>query len=68
MFYRESGDGGRTAGAGGAADGADDAQVDWYVVLDGDAQLSIGCRYTTAAAAAVTAACATVVGSVRRTT
>ena len=80
VVYRESGEGSRTAGADGApdstdstdgtdgTDGTDRAQVDWYVVLDGDAQLSIGCRHTTAAAAAVAAACATVVGSVRRTT
>jgi hypothetical protein len=41
-------------------------EVDWFVVLDGDAQLSIGCRHTPAAAEAVRAACAVVVGSVRR--
>jgi len=46
----------------------DAAQVDWYVVLDGEAQLSVGCRHTAAGAAAVAAACATVVGSLRRTT
>lgn len=40
--------------------------VDWYVVLDGDAQLSIGCRHTPAGAAASRSACAVVVGSVRR--
>ncbi|TQM15383.1 type VII secretion-associated protein [Pseudonocardia kunmingensis] len=39
--------------------------VDWFVVLDGDAQLSVGCRHTAAGAAAVAAACAVVVGSVR---
>ena len=50
------------------AAGPDAAQVDWYVVLDGDAQLSVGCRHTAAGAAAVAAACATVVGSLRRTT
>jgi hypothetical protein len=64
------------AAAGGAAEEADDApegpradatQVDWYVVLDGDAQLSVGCRYTTSGASEVAAACATVVGSLRRT-
>lgn len=38
--------------------------IDWYVVLDGPAQLSVGCRATPAGAAAVRAACATVVGSV----
>ena len=50
------------------AAGPDAAQVDWYVVLDGEAQLSVGCRHTTAGASAVAAACATVVGSLRRTT
>jgi type VII secretion-associated protein (TIGR03931 family) len=40
--------------------------VEWYVVLDGDAQLSVGCRHTPAHAAMVRAACATVVASVRR--
>jgi type VII secretion-associated protein (TIGR03931 family) len=39
--------------------------VDWFVVLDGDAQLSIGCRHTAAGAEAVRAACAAVVASVR---
>jgi type VII secretion-associated protein (TIGR03931 family) len=47
-------------------DGAN-ADVDWFVVLDGDAQLSIGCRHTRAGAAEVAAACATVVRSARRT-
>jgi type VII secretion-associated protein (TIGR03931 family) len=41
--------------------------VDWFVVLDGDAQLSVGCRRTAAGADAVRAACAAVVASVRRT-
>jgi type VII secretion-associated protein (TIGR03931 family) len=60
VAYREvAADGGR---------GADAAEVDWYVVLDGDAQLSVGCRHTTAGAAAVRAACATVVASLHRTT
>ena len=45
-------------------DGA--ARVEWHVVLDGDAQLSVGCRHTAANAGAVRAACAVVVGSVRR--
>jgi type VII secretion-associated protein (TIGR03931 family) len=45
----------------------DPTTVDWYVVLDGDAQLSVGCRHTTAGAEPVRAACATVVGTVRRT-
>jgi type VII secretion-associated protein (TIGR03931 family) len=49
------------------ADGASGADVDWYVVLDGDAQLSVGCRATPAGTDAVGAACATVVGSLRRT-
>jgi type VII secretion-associated protein (TIGR03931 family) len=40
--------------------------VEWSVVLDGDAQLSVGCRHTPAGEAAVRAACAVVVGSVRR--
>jgi type VII secretion-associated protein (TIGR03931 family) len=39
--------------------------VDWFVVLDGDAQLSVGCRHTAAGAEAVRAACAVVVASVR---
>jgi type VII secretion-associated protein (TIGR03931 family) len=39
--------------------------VDWFVVLDRDAQLSVGCRHTAAGAAAVLAACAVVVASVR---
>ena len=49
------------------AGGASAADVDWYVVLDGDAQLSVGCRHTRARADDVRAACATVVGSLRRT-
>jgi type VII secretion-associated protein (TIGR03931 family) len=40
--------------------------VDWFVVLDGDAQLSIGCRHTAAGVEAVRAACAIVVASVGR--
>lgn len=40
--------------------------VEWFVVLDGDAQLSVGCRHTPSGEAAVRAACAVVVGSVRR--
>jgi type VII secretion-associated protein (TIGR03931 family) len=39
--------------------------VDWFVVLDGDAQLSVGCRHTAVGAEAVRAACAAVVASVR---
>jgi type VII secretion-associated protein (TIGR03931 family) len=44
----------------------DGAVVEWYVVLDGDAQLSVGCRHTRAGTDAVRAACAVVVGSIRR--
>jgi type VII secretion-associated protein (TIGR03931 family) len=51
----------REAGGGTTGD------VDWYVVLDGDAQLSVGCRHTPTGENAVGAACATVVGSLRRT-
>lgn len=40
--------------------------VEWFVVLDGDAQLSVGCRHTPSGTDAVWAACAVVVGSVRR--
>ncbi|MDT7581945.1 MAG: hypothetical protein QOK35_3209 [Pseudonocardiales bacterium] len=54
VAYRESGGG--TAG-----------DVDWYVVLEGDAQLSVGCRHTQAGTGPVAAACVTVVGSVHRT-
>jgi type VII secretion-associated protein (TIGR03931 family) len=39
--------------------------VDWFVVLDRDAQLSVGCRHTPAGAEAVRADCAVVVASVR---
>jgi type VII secretion-associated protein (TIGR03931 family) len=39
--------------------------VDWFVVLDGDAQLSVGCRHTAVGAEVVRAACAAVVASVR---
>jgi type VII secretion-associated protein (TIGR03931 family) len=53
VVYQEAG---RTSGA----------DVDWYVVLDGDAQLSVGCRHTPAGTDAVRAACVTVVGSLRR--
>jgi type VII secretion-associated protein (TIGR03931 family) len=38
--------------------------VDWFVVLDGDAQVSVGCRHTAAGTDAVRAACSVVVGSV----
>jgi type VII secretion-associated protein (TIGR03931 family) len=40
--------------------------VDWFVVLDGDSQLSIGCRHTATGERPVRAACAVVVASVRR--
>jgi type VII secretion-associated protein (TIGR03931 family) len=43
-----------------------DVTVDWYVVLDGAAQLSVGCRHTGAGARDVAAACAAVVRSLRR--
>jgi type VII secretion-associated protein (TIGR03931 family) len=39
--------------------------VDWFVLLEGDAQFSVGCRHNPTGAAAVAAACALVVGSVR---
>jgi type VII secretion-associated protein (TIGR03931 family) len=39
--------------------------VDWFVVLDRDAQLSVGCRHTPAGTEAVRAACVAVVASVR---
>jgi type VII secretion-associated protein (TIGR03931 family) len=38
--------------------------VDWFVLLEGDAQFSVGCRHNPTGAAAVAAACALVVGSV----
>ena len=40
-------------------------EVDWFVIMDDTAQLSVGCRHTSVTAAAVRAACATVVASVR---
>jgi type VII secretion-associated protein (TIGR03931 family) len=40
--------------------------VDWFVLLDGDAQLSVGCRYTATGNETVLAACAVVVASLRR--
>lgn len=40
--------------------------VDWFVLLDGDSQLSVGCRHTAPGAPAVGAACGVVVESVRR--
>jgi len=46
------------------ADGRTD--IEWFVVLDGDAQLSVGCRHTARGAQAVAAACDVVVGSIAR--
>jgi type VII secretion-associated protein (TIGR03931 family) len=57
------------AGRGGTAyrqEEADGTVVDWFVLLDGDAQLSVGCRSTRANATAVREACALVVASVGR--
>jgi type VII secretion-associated protein (TIGR03931 family) len=47
-------------------EGPDGTAVEWFVVLDGAAQLSVGCRHTAAGADRVRAACAVVVASVRR--
>src|SRR5919107_4929984 len=52
VTYRETGPG----GTDGTGPSADPAEVDWYVLLDGEAQLSVGCRHTAAHAAAVTRA------------
>ncbi|GAY10163.1 type VII secretion-associated protein [Pseudonocardia sp. N23] len=41
-----------------------DGRVDWTVVLDGTAQLSVGCRHGPVASASLLAACAEVVASV----
>ncbi|WP_028926902.1 type VII secretion-associated protein [Pseudonocardia acaciae] len=41
------------------------AEVDWYVLFDRDAQLSVGCQRTPAGADAVRAACAEVIASIR---
>ncbi len=75
VTYRETGRGPHPDGsdraesdrAGSGRADVDGAEVDWYVVLDGDAQLSVGCRHTAAGAARVAAACATVVDSLHRT-
>lgn len=40
--------------------------VDWYVLFDRGYQLSVGCRHTAAGTDRVAVACATVVGSARR--
>jgi type VII secretion-associated protein (TIGR03931 family) len=37
--------------------------IDWYVLFDRDAQLSVGCRHTAAGAATVAAACAEVLAT-----
>lgn len=42
-----------------------DAVVDWYVIFDGSAQLSVGCQHTAAGAAAVGTGCEAVVASLR---
>ncbi|MCW2719273.1 type VII secretion-associated protein [Pseudonocardia sp.] len=55
---------GRAVTAYRQADG--EAVVAWFVLLDEDAQLSVGCRHTPAAERAVRAACEVVVGSLRR--
>jgi type VII secretion-associated protein (TIGR03931 family) len=57
----------RVAGRDGVAYRQEDAGgtvVEWFVVLVGDAQLSVGCRHTPANADAVRSACARVVASV----
>ena len=57
------------AGRAGAAyrqEEDDGTVVEWFVVLDGDAQLSVGCRSTRANAGTVRAACHRVVASVAR--
>jgi type VII secretion-associated protein (TIGR03931 family) len=40
--------------------------VDWYVLFERDAQLSVGCQHTAAGAAAVARACAAVVATLHR--
>ncbi|MGH3568954.1 MAG: type VII secretion-associated protein [Pseudonocardia sp.] len=40
--------------------------IDWYVLLDGDDQLSVGCQYTVSGAVEVRRACELVLRSVRR--
>jgi type VII secretion-associated protein (TIGR03931 family) len=44
----------------------DGPPVEWFVLLEGDAQFSVGCRHNPAGATEVRAACALVVGSVHR--
>jgi type VII secretion-associated protein (TIGR03931 family) len=41
----------------------DGASVDWYVVLKGKAQVSVGCQYPPGDKDSVTAACRQVVGT-----
>jgi type VII secretion-associated protein (TIGR03931 family) len=41
------------------------AEVDWYVIFERDAQLSVGCQHTPGGVEAVRAACVEVVGSLR---
>ncbi|HTF50279.1 MAG TPA: type VII secretion-associated protein, partial [Pseudonocardia sp.] len=41
------------------------ADVEWYVLFERDAQLSVGCQHTAAGADTVRAACAAVLGSLR---
>jgi type VII secretion-associated protein (TIGR03931 family) len=60
----------RVAGRDGTAYRQEEAGatvVDWFVLLDGAAQLSVGCRYTPAHADAVRIACDRVVVSVGTT-
>lgn len=42
------------------------ARVDWYVLFDRDAQLSVGCQHTVAGTAEVEAACVQVLASIAR--
>lgn len=44
------------------------AEVNWYVLFDRDAQLSVGCQHTSSGAESVGAACAEVVASLARRT
>ncbi|MDT7598481.1 MAG: hypothetical protein QOK26_558, partial [Pseudonocardiales bacterium] len=41
------------------------AEVDWYVIFERDAQLSVGCQHTPGGVEAVRTACVEVVGSLR---
>jgi type VII secretion-associated protein (TIGR03931 family) len=42
------------------------AEVDWYVLFDRDAQLSVGCQHTGPGAVEVGRACSQVVASIAR--